>query len=71
MTLLDRLEEAELRRLLGLSKMDDSGLTHTEEGQAIIEIVSHGKAPQQKFAKHKNEVGIGNNQRQTKWEIIA
>jgi hypothetical protein len=44
MTLMDRLEEAELR-LLSLSKMDDDGLTHTEEGQAIVEVVSHEKAP--------------------------
>jgi hypothetical protein len=40
MTLLDRLEKAKLRRLLGLSKIDNDGLTHTEEGQAIMKVVS-------------------------------
>jgi hypothetical protein len=71
MTLLDRLEEAKLRRLLGLSKMDDDGLTHTEEGQAIMEVISREKAPQRKLVKHKNEVGMGNDQRQMKWEMVA
>jgi hypothetical protein len=70
-TLLDRLEQAELRRLLGLRKMDDDGLTHTEEGQGIMEVVSREKAPQRKLAKCKNEVGMGNDQRQTKWEIVV
>jgi hypothetical protein len=56
---------------LGLRKIDDDGLTHTEEGQAIMEVVSYEKASQQKLAKHKNEVGMGNDQRQTKWEMVA
>jgi hypothetical protein len=46
MTFLDRLEEAELRRLLGLNKMDNNGLTHAEKGQAIVEVVSCKKALQ-------------------------
>jgi hypothetical protein len=68
---LHRLEQAKLRRLLGLRKMDDNGLTHTEEGQGIMEVVSREKAPQRKLAKRKNEVRMGNDQRQTKWEMVA
>jgi hypothetical protein len=45
-TLLDRLEKAKLRRILGLSKMDDNGLTHIEESQAIVQVVSHEKMSQ-------------------------
>jgi hypothetical protein len=68
---LDRLEEAKLRRLLGLSKIDNDGLTYTEECQAIVEIVYHEKAPHHKLEKHMNEVGMGNDQRQTKWEMVT
>jgi hypothetical protein len=39
-------EEGELRRLLGLNKMDDNSLTYTEEGQAIVEGVSCEKTCQ-------------------------